>query len=63
MVKSMVNLLGGDIEVESEINIGTKFTITLNINALELDKDYVKGEFNDISNVERLTIGMTDVYK
>lgn len=63
MVKSMVSLLGGDIEVESELNIGTKFTITLNVNALELDKNYYKDEFNNISNIERLTIGMTDVYK
>jgi signal transduction histidine kinase len=39
IVKRLVNLLGGEIGVESEIGKGTKFTISLPINCKELNRE------------------------
>lgn len=61
MVKSMVNLIGGNISVESELNIGTKFTIELEINDKE-EIEYIE-KYDNVSNIERLSIKMNDVYK
>ncbi len=62
MVKSMVNLIGGTISVESELNVGTKFTITIDVNVLEGEHNYIEN-YESMSNIERLTVEMADVYK
>ena len=62
MVKSMVNLSGGTISVESELNVGTKFTITIDVNVLEGEHNYIEN-YESMSNIERLTVEMADVYK
>ena len=62
MVKSMVNLIGGTISVESELNLGTKFTITIDVNVLEGEHNYIEN-YESMSNIERLTVEMADVYK
>lgn len=62
MVKSMVNLIGGTISVESELNVGTKFTISIDVNVLEEEHNYIEN-YESMSNIERLTVEMADVYK
>ena len=62
MVKSMVNLIGGTISVESELDVGTKFTITIDVNVLEEEHNYIEN-YESMSNIERLTVEMADVYK
>ena len=63
IVKSMVNLIGASIKVESELNIGTKFTITMDVNLLDEEEYYYEYGLENSSNIDRLTIGMTNVYK
>lgn len=63
IVKSMVNLIGASIKVESELNVGTKFTITMDVNLLDEEEYYYEYGLENSSNIDRLTIGMTDVYK
>lgn len=54
MVKSMANLIGADIKVESEVGYGTKFTITLDIKTPKKSK-YI--DENDIMpKIEKLII-------
>lgn len=62
MVKSMVNLIGGTIGVESKLNVGTKFTITMDVDVLEEEHNYIEN-YENISNIERLTVEIADVYK
>ena len=63
IVKSMVNLIGASIKVESELNVGTKFTITMDVNLLDEEEYYYEYGLENSSNIDRLTIGMTNVYK
>lgn len=64
MVKSMINLIQGEVKVESKYGEGTKFTITLNINELNQCNSIQEKEYynKNNSNVERLIVDMTDIY-
>ena len=61
IVKSMVNLIGGTISVESKLNVGTKFTISIDVNVLE--EDNCRKTYENMPNIERLTVEMAEVYK
>lgn len=64
MVKSMINLIGAEINVESEYGKGTKFTITLDVyEASELKlSNNDSYSTNGNNNIERLIVDMTDIY-
>lgn len=63
MVKSMINLIGGEISVESKLNKGTKFIITIPIEIIDNADDNSLEKYNESLNVERLKADMTDIYK
>lgn len=64
MVKSMVNIIGGDINVESIYGEGTKFTVSLNIDNIEDKKSYNYKQYDNSNstNIERLVVDMSDIY-
>ena len=47
IVKSYIEMMGGQIQVESEINKGTKFFFTLNLEVLDKSPRYEKSLFSD----------------
>ena len=47
IVKSYIEMMGGEIKVESEINKGTKFFFTLNLEVLDQTPRYQKDLFKD----------------
>ena len=47
IVKSYIEMMGGQIQVESEINKGTKFFFTLNLEVLDKTPRYEKSLFSD----------------
>lgn len=59
LVKSLVELHGGRIFVESEYGKGTEFTIVLPYKTID-DNLVIKKE--DISNIERISIEFSDIY-
>ncbi|RDY29678.1 PAS domain-containing sensor histidine kinase [Romboutsia weinsteinii] len=63
MVKSIGNLIGADVKVESEYGKGTKFTISLSINNDGIVESIEEYKYEKTSNVERLTVDMADIYK
>ena len=66
LVKSLVEMQGGTICVESKYEVGTKFTINfpvkqLNYDEVELKLKSVDTTIND--NVQRIKIEFSDIYK
>lgn len=55
IVKEMVELMNGSLSVESKVNVGSKFVITI---SFEIDKDYVNPENNDENNTSNSIDGM-----
>ena len=61
LVKSLVELHGGNISVESEINIGSKFIIELPIQTIDIEeKSKVKRSID--SRIEKCNVEFSDIY-
>lgn len=64
IVKDLINIQGGIIEVKSEIGVGSEFTIKLPVSILS-NEDYLeKLDYNKVSNgmVTRMNIEFSDIY-
>lgn len=62
LVKSFVELHGGTIEVNSEVEKGTEFIITLPEVVLPQNKDIMNSQLVCNSRVERIRIEFSDIY-
>ena len=60
LVKSLVDLHGGSIQVESRTNEGTKMTFTLP--KVQLNGTSKVEEYNDIGKIEKCQLEFSDVY-
>lgn len=62
LVKSLVNILDGTIEVESEVNIGSTFTITLPVKEAEINNRL--DDYLDFQNelVSKIKVEFSDIY-
>lgn len=66
LVKSLVDMQGGSISVESKLGYGTKFFVKLPVKVLEnTDKVVTKKEVQSNKNncVERIKVEFSDIYK
>lgn len=64
IVKALVELHGGTIEVKSNYGEGTEFLICLPVKIIEEQDDAeIKMDFNSQSNVENINIEFSDIYK
>ena len=64
IVKDLINIQGGIIEVKSEIGVGSEFTIKLPVSILS-NEDYLeKLDYNKVSNgmLTRMNIEFSDIY-
>lgn len=60
LVKNLVNLHGGDVEVKSKLNEGSEFSFTLPIRTVECGEDTNIKEHN--INIEKINIEFSDIY-
>lgn len=62
LVKSLVELHGGKVSINSELGKGSEFIIELPINLIEESQDCVdRGDFIE-SKVEKITVEFSDIY-
>lgn len=61
LVKSLIELHGGSIDVESTLNIGTKFTITLPAEIIK-ETVLVDDDYNEEDRVDMIKFEMSDIY-
>lgn len=61
LVKTMVELLGGEISVESELGTGSLFTVRLPVEVLDKSKVKKTTEHTD-NRIEQINIEFSDVY-
>jgi PAS domain S-box-containing protein len=63
LVKALVEMHGGKMFLESEVNKGSEFSFELPIKQLQASKDkYVNNKFNANSNIEKINIEFSDIY-
>lgn len=64
IVKALVELHGGTIEVKSKYGKGTEFLICLPVKIIQEQEDIIlKKDFKNQSNVENINIEFSDIYK
>lgn len=61
LVKSIAELYGGNISVESTVNVGSKFTLTLPSRTVD-EESYIKEEYNHNDRVEMIQFELSDIY-
>ncbi len=63
LVKTLVEMHGGKIFLESQINIGSEFSFELPIKQLpDSEVACMSNNFNDNSNIEKINIEFSDIY-
>ncbi|MBZ9686601.1 PAS domain-containing sensor histidine kinase [Clostridium estertheticum] len=63
LVKALVEMHGGKMFLESEINVGSEFSFELPIKQLpDNEVVYVNSNFNANSNIEKINIEFSDIY-
>ena len=64
IVKDLINIQGGIIEVKSEVGVGSEFTIKLPVSILSNEEYLNKLDYNKVSNgmVTRMNIEFSDIY-
>ena len=64
IVKDLINIQGGIIEVKSEVGVGSEFTIKLPVSILSNEEYLNKVDYNEVSNgmVTRMNIEFSDIY-
>ncbi|MGH4121084.1 PAS domain-containing sensor histidine kinase [Clostridium sp.] len=63
LVKALVEMHGGKIFLESQVNVGSEFSFELPIRQLpESEDEYVNNNFNADSNIEKIHIEFSDIY-
>lgn len=63
LVKALVEMQGGKIFLESQINVGSEFSFNLPIKQLpDSEAVYVNNNFNSNSNIEKINIEFSDIY-
>ncbi|MHB1393943.1 MAG: MASE3 domain-containing sensor histidine kinase [Clostridia bacterium] len=62
LVKSLVELHGGNVTVQSEYGKGTEFIVEMPIRTVPEDDTIVKGESTQQCNVEKIQIEFADIY-
>lgn len=64
IVKALVELHGGTIEVKSKYNEGTEFIISLPANVIDQEpKDEINIKYSEQENIENINIEFSDIYK
>jgi signal transduction histidine kinase len=61
LVKSIVEILGGSISVESEVGKGSTFKVVLPVNIIDISKEVYGNNFNN--KIELLNIELSDIYE
>ena len=56
IAKQLTEMMGGKIAVESELNVGTTFTVTI---SFELDSDYKEEDTLEEENLSKNLSGLT----
>ena len=64
LVKDLVKIQGGTIEVKSEVGVGSEFTIKLPVKVLSDNGAFKESNYRDLSNstVTRMNIEFSDIY-
>lgn len=62
LVKSLVELHQGSIEVRSEWGKGSEFKITLPVRILSDEEVYIPSNYNHASNIEKIHVEFSDIY-
>lgn len=64
IVKDLINIQGGIIEVKSEVGVGSEFTVKLPVSILSNEEYLNKLDYNEVSNgmVTRMNIEFSDIY-
>ena len=64
LVKDLIEIQGGTIEVKSELGVGSEFIIKLPVKILSddsnIDKVYFNNDYHDL--VKRMNIEFSDIY-
>lgn len=63
LVKALIEMHGGEIFLESQVNVGSEFSFEVPIKKLpENEDDYVNNNLNAASNIEKIHIEFSDIY-
>ena len=64
IVKDLINIQGGTIEVKSEVGVGSEFIVKLPVTVLNDDNNLNRSDYEEISNemLTRMEIEFSDIY-
>jgi len=62
LVKSLVEMHGGEVSAKSEMGVGSEFNIHLPIKLIESDISYKNEDYNMNDTVEKIKVEFSDIY-
>jgi len=62
LVKSLVEMHGGEVSAKSELGVGSEFNIKLPITLIDADIPYKNADYNINDPVEKIKIEFSDIY-